>query len=107
MKKIILSIALIAIISNSNAQSRHRKEHYGTETKIGLGLGIAGAAFILAGALETPERQWTPSSTPTQIRNSYNQSGSWGWQPFYQNPNRMACLITGLTLAICSISIKF
>jgi len=105
MKKIILSIALIAIISNSNAQSRHRKEHYGTETKIGL--GIAGAAFILAGALETPERQWTPSSTPTQIRNSYNQSGSWGWQPFYQNPNRMACLITGLTLAICSISIKF
>jgi len=105
MKKIIVLVALTFTTLQAPAQHRHKSVQFGTGERIGLAIG--GAAFIMAGALETPERQWTPSSTPTQTRNSYNQSGSWGWQLFYQNPNRMACLITGTVLLICSISIKF
>jgi len=106
MKRIIILLALALATITSSAQShRHRNVQFGTGERVGFAIG--GATFILAGALETPERQWTPSSTPTQSTNSYNQYGKWGWQPFYQNPNRVACLVTGITLMICSVSIKF
>ena len=101
MKKIIVLVALT--FTTLQAPAQHRRERFGSETRVGFAIG--GAAFILASALETPERVWV--SSPSQNTNSYGKPGYWRQQKFYENPNKVACLLTGLTLAICSISIKF
>ena len=102
MKKIITLAILIASL-NTNAQSHHHNQKdLGNRFTVGAG----GVAFILMGALKTPEQRWVVDASSPNT-NSYNQHGYWRTEKIYENPERSACVITGVILTTVSLTIKF
>tara|TARA_R110000868_G_C10932596_1_gene766507 strand:- start:2050 stop:2364 length:315 start_codon:yes stop_codon:yes gene_type:complete len=104
MKKTVMLVALaLGMLSTQPA-----KAQFGSNIEISprVVTAVAGGAFLLAGALQRPDKVWVSDQNGPMFDNTGNK-GYWRNEKFYESPGRSLALASGVFLLGVTVVIKF
>lgn len=104
MKKTVMLVALaLGMLATKPA-----KAQFGSNVEVSprVVTAVAGGAFLVAGALQRPDKVWVPDQNGSMFDSAGNK-GYWRNEKIYESPGRGLAMATGAMLLGVSVVIRF
>jgi hypothetical protein len=104
MKKTVMLVALAL----GMLAAKPAKAQFGSNIEVSPNIvtAVAGGAFLVAGALQRPDKVWVPDQNGSMFDSAGNK-GYWRNEKFYESPGRSLAMTSGVLLLGMSVIIKF